>query len=68
MQPGSQRKSRELNTIIDDPSGERCLSMGWLDNQHNDLGCVCVYGLPTVSDAFANDRWSLVSGDVEESP
>lgn len=68
MEPGSQRSTSELNSALNDLSGERCLTMGWLDIQHRMSVPACIsglYGLPTVGDAFVNNQWTHVSGDAE---
>ncbi|MBN1563399.1 MAG: hypothetical protein JXA10_06150 [Anaerolineae bacterium] len=70
MQPGSQRVTSELNTIISDPSGDSCLPMGWLDIQPKQLERACMSdaysSLAIGGDAFVNNPMSHVSGDVEE--
>jgi hypothetical protein len=69
MQPGSQRLTSELNSMISDLSGSEGLRMGWLDIQHKRLERACMsglYGLPTVGDAFVNNQISHVLSDAEE--
>jgi hypothetical protein len=68
MQPGSQRLTSELNSNTSDLSDSAYLRMGWLDIQHKHLERACMSGLvylPSIGDAFVNNRSSHVSGDVE---